>query len=373
MEMSNTMRYILFVVGVLFITLTACEDMNELHESWMEEGEINYVGKLDSVKVNSGDRRISFNCYISDMRVKNLTVSWSEFGVGKSKKVAIPAHEITEPVQFFIGDTEEIVENEYTFTFVSDDGSETTSIPVNTVGKVYGAKYQKTLGNRIVTSFELLDNGINLQFSSPLNADDKGVEVMYNNGTEDVTLVFTPEQLAGPVFIENPNFETPISYHTMYQPAGCLDSFSADAIVPSIEKMENVALNKPATSSATLNSSYTADKAVDGIKGDNASRWINARNAGVHWLEIDLEKNYEINKVIIHDDTPISDFKLQVEVDGAWQDLQVVTGNSTKKFTGIYDGVTGSKIRYSFETFEENKDDIIRMFELEVFSKITIQ
>ena len=102
-----------------------------------------------------------------------------------------------------------------------------------------------------------------------------------------------------------------------------------------------------------------------------ASRWINARVVGAHWIEVDFEDTFSVEKVIVRDDTPMSDFTLKVEVNGVWQDLQVVTGNTQKVFTGNYSDINASKIRYEFETTVAA--DIIRMFELEVFSTVKIQ
>lgn len=363
-------RYIYGISIALLVLMLSCNDMSEQHQEWMVDGEINYVGKIDSLTTFGGNERIEFQCYLSDPRVKFLNVMWNDLGVDYQVRVPVPVHEADEMFSFIIGGNEEISENEFSFSIISDDDKKTVSIPFQALGKVYGPKYQQSLRNRLVTSFEEADGGIYLEFSAAINADDQGIELMYNNGLEILELTFTSEDLVDRIFLESPDFSTPISFTTVYKPLNSIDTFKADVIIPSIEKLENIALGKPVISSSNLNDTYVPEKVVDGIIGDNASRWINARVAGVHWIEVDLEGEFGIEKVIVYDDTPVSDFLLEVEVNGVWQDLQVV-GNSQKVFTGVYSGINASKIRYSFEP--PAISDLVRMFEFEVYSLVKLQ
>ncbi len=372
MKKSNYTLIVTFMVMLLF---SSCKDQDDLHDIWLENGEINYVGKVDSLKTFGGNERIKFQAYLSDSRARYLNVSWNVLGVDKEARITIPDHERGEPFTFLIGAEEGIEENEYTFTFVSENENGVKSIPFKTIGKVYGSKYRESLSNRLVTGFELVEEGIYLEFSSALNSDDQGIELTYNNGSEDILLAFSPAELEDRIFLETPDFDTPISYVTVYRPNNSLDVFKTEKIIPSIEKQENIALGKPTTSTPTLTADYTSDKAVDGIKYSNSSRWINHRVAGTHWIEIDFQGTFPIEKVRVYDDTPIANFTLEVEVDGQWQVLENATDTSDDQlFESIYSGdVSASKIRYVFETLPENDSEIIRMFEFEVFSTVKIQ
>lgn len=369
------MKKFIYLYGIaitLLVMMSSCNhDVNDLHEKWMQDGELNYVGKIDSLTALGGNKRIEFQTYLSDQRVKFLNITWSELGVDTLKRVPVPEHEIDEMFSIILDESDGIKEKEYTFEFVSDDDKGTQSIPFTTIGKVYGPKYQESLKNRLVTGFEEKDNGIYLKFSAALNSDDQGIELTYNNGTKNQTLTYTPEDLKERIFLESPDFSSPITYFTLYKPANSLDTFKAEVVVPPIEKSVNIALGKPGKSSKTLASKYSADQAVDGIIGDNSSRWINAREVGTHWIEIDFEDTYNIEEVIIYDDTPISDFVLQIEVNGVWEDLQTVTGNTHNVFTAVYEGISANKIRYQFESTDPLY--ISRLFELEVYSTVKIQ
>ncbi|MCK0158290.1 discoidin domain-containing protein [Cellulophaga sp. F20128] len=368
------LKYIYGLAILLLIVMTSCnQDMNELHYEWLKDGEINYIGKIDSLSAFGGNKRIEFQCYLSDPRATSLRIIWNELGVDKQVTVPVQQHEAAEMFSFVIGENEEITEGEYTFAFISIDDLGTKSISFNSLGKVYGPKYQQTLNNRLVTSFELADGGIYLQLSSALNEDDKGIELMYNNGSENLVLTFTAEELKDRIFLDNPDFNTSITYATIYQPNNSIDVFKTETVTPPIEKLVNIALGKPVTSDSNLNDSFIPENAVDGIIGDNASRWINDRVVGNHWIEVDFEGTFDIEKVVVYDDSPISDFILQIEVGGIWQDLENISANNQKVFTGIYDGVSASKIRYTFETYDTDPSEIIRMFELEVFSTVKIQ
>ena len=369
------LQYFFMASIALFFIMLSCQDQNDLHNVWLVDGEDNYVGRVDSLTAFGGDERIEFQVYLSDPRVKFLNISWNEFGAERETRVAVPVHEKDEPFTVAVGVNEDIQENEYTFTFVSDDDGGVQSIPFQAIGRVYGPRYQETLSNRLITGFEITDEGIFLDFSSALNADDQGVELMYNNGAENLDLTFSPEDLEDRVFLETPNFSTPISYSTVYQPLNSIDTFSAETVIPSIEKLDNIALGKPATSTPTLNGDQFAPRfAVDGVNFDNSSRWINHRVAGTHWIEIDFEGTFPVEVVRIYDDTPIADFMLEVEVGGVWQELESITGNTNKFIERTYSNpINAEKIRYSFETFDSDPSVIVRMFEFEVFSTVKVQ
>jgi hypothetical protein len=62
---------------------------------------------------------------------------------------------------------------------------------------------------------------------------------------------------------------------------------------------QHIALNKPATADATENATNTPDKAVD---GNLTTRWAAPNNATAtapHWWEVDLGKNYILNKIAV--------------------------------------------------------------------------
>ncbi len=370
------MNKILFFLSVIIsqvVVVSSCENMNDLHEPYLENGEIDYVSRLDSISIFAGDGRIKFDCSLFDMRVKNLTITWKQGLSDSSVVIPVPDHELEEKFSFVLGEDSRLTENNHTFTIVTDDGNGVKSIPFSVFGNVYGEKFQDLLIDRDILDFNITETGIDFKFSGPNNANDIGFEVLYyNTSGELMTDAYYTADAVDIVSVVDYDSEQPISYRTLYLPeVNAIDTFRTETLTPSIDQLVNVALGKPTTSDSNLNDSYTADKVVDGIKGDNASRWINARVAGEHWIEIDLLETYPIERIKIYDDTPIGEFTLQAEVDGVWIDLQTVTGSSTKEFTGIYSDLNANKVRYAFETSDASV--IVRMFEFEVLVREIVQ
>jgi hypothetical protein len=353
--------------------------MNELHEGWMKDGEINYIGKVDSVHVTSGDQRIAFDCFLSDKRVKYLNVEWLEFGVTKETRVALDQVIPGEPFSFMIGEGEvTVAEGDFTFTFISDNNSGTYSIDFNTVGKVYGEKYASSLSNRTLLGFELVEEGLYMQFSGPLNESDQGVEVYYNNGTEDVTLSFTAEELEESVLIPTPDFNTPLQYSTLYQPDNCMDVFRAPVVTPTIEKYDNVCLTGTASASSNLNDTYVASKAIDGNKtfGDHPTRWINNKlpEGTENWLQVDFNDTYLIEKIATYDGTYVKDVFADFTLYGfngtEWVLLAEVTPTGFETVT-TFDPIEISGIKFVF--INPTADYLARFYEIEALMKVKIQ
>jgi hypothetical protein len=88
----------------------------------------------------------------------------------------------------------------------------------------------------------------------------------------------------------------------------------------------HLALNKPAAASSVENSSYTPDRAVDGL---DVTRWASAWS-DPQWLRVDLGEAYTINQVKIYwEYASAREYKVQVAdgPDGPWTDCVHVTNN----------------------------------------------
>lgn len=367
----------IYLLHAFLICLVAysCENVNDLHRPYMENGEIDYIGRIDSMSTHGGRGRIEFRCYLADSRATSLNISWQQGENDSTVTVQIPEHNAEESFSFILGNEEApISENSHTFTFISNNEAGITSIPYRKFGNIYGEKYRSTLADRQIVNFTIEENNFSAQFSPPVNHTDKGIILTYTD-TEGQThkMTYSDDELVNQVTLQNVNFENTISYQTRYLPEeNALDTFYTNIYTPAIEKNVNIAIGKPATCSDQLNDSYGAQNAVDAI-ATNASRWINAKTAGLHWIEIDLEREYPINSIVIKDDTPIADFTIKAEVDGQWVDVVNVTNNTTKNYTAVIDNVNMTKVRYEFTSPDDNPNLLCRMFEFEVYSKATIQ
>ena len=107
---------------------------------------------------------------------------------------------------------------------------------------------------------------------------------------------------------------------------------------------ENIALNKPATTSSVYQG-YTAERAFDGSvsgTGANQSRWVSLRkkeNANLddaQWIYVDLQDYYNLSKVVLNwEGWAAKEYKLQVSLDGkTWEDIEHITDGQSPNDQG---------------------------------------
>ena len=124
----------------------------------------------------------------------------------------------------------------------------------------------------------------------------------------------------------------------------------------------NLALMKPATASTVIGDGSTASKAVDGDQ--TGSRWESAWGNTEEWLQVDLEKVYTINKVVVYwEAARAAEYDLQVSLDGEqWTTIKNVkdspTGGETIDFSPVdaryvrIQGITKALPAYGYSIYE---------------------
>jgi uncharacterized protein YjdB len=119
---------------------------------------------------------------------------------------------------------------------------------------------------------------------------------------------------------------------------------------------------------------------VDGIKNQDAKRWItNTTLAGPHWFQMDWGKDYSIHNVKVWSGfmslygRQIADFQVQYWDEGEWQTAETVTGNTydgrLSQFNDLkFPAVTTDKMRL-YITKGSAYDNVARVFEVEVWGQ----
>ncbi len=149
---------------------------------------------------------------------------------------------------------------------------------------------------------------------------------------------------------------------------GDTSSIKINVQIFDLENLINVVLNKPVKVSGTYADKYIGANAVDGVIS-NDSRWLSS-NAGEHWIEIDLEQNYNIFSFktwIGANGTfgyAIKNFIFQAEIEGEWVNVVEVNNNSDPQFEAMFQVVNTSKVRYFVPNYGDN---MVRMYEIEVY------
>ena len=68
----------LFLLVLLLILVSSCSKMNDMHQMYLDEGEILYAAKLDSVASNPGKDRIEFEMFALSQRIDKVRIYWND-------------------------------------------------------------------------------------------------------------------------------------------------------------------------------------------------------------------------------------------------------------------------------------------------------
>ncbi len=361
---------------LLIVVVSACSDMNDLHDIYLRDGEITYVGRIDSIKSFGGRDRALIQYWITDPRVKNLHIFWNQ--KRDSIVVPVPAHDPVDSLEVIIGDGNGVItEGDHTFFFYSHDDRGHRSIVFESLISVYGDRYQASLINRPVSSTELNENSdLVINWGGSISSDEIGILISYlDNNDSPIESFIASEALTNPVIFDNINVTQPISYRTMFVPGeSAIDTFYTE-VAESIKVtlIDNIALNKNTIVSDMLNSNYHGGNAVDGVISSD-SRWVSTPS-GSHWIEVDLGQPYPIRSFQTYNGSgnapnmAIKNFMFQVNIDGEWATVVEVSDNTNHSYGATLEEVTTDKVRLFVPDYPDNQ---VRLFELEVYSIITL-
>ena len=237
MKISNILK--LLTVVILTTGLFSCNDMDEFHEKYVENGEVNYSKKLDSLYSRAGNERIEFTAFISDaFNVKNIEILWDK---GKqSKSFDYVKKYKTDTLKMLI---DEIVEGPYEFEIQSKDADGNTSVKSLVFASTYGEGYQKYLEPRFIDGFSF--DGTNGILNLSIAAEsDRGTEVTYTNTANETVSITVPQDIAS-VELNNLSPSDLVKYRTLHVPeVTALDSFRSNwkdyVIPPLMEILESV-------------------------------------------------------------------------------------------------------------------------------------
>ncbi len=361
-------KYLLLML-IFFGIVSACSDMNDKHDLYLRDGEIIYIGRVDSAKILPGNSRFLLRYWITDNRAKELHIYWNQRR--DSLMLPIPVHQPSDSIEALIGD---IPEGNYTFQLVSSDETGLQSIPFEMLGNVYGERFASTLlTDRFIKSVDYDPDGqtVTLWWGSPSSIREIGVEIAYFEEDKEKVVRLSNEDMGSVTVIENVNVEKEVTYRTMFLPEpAAIDTFFTD--IKPITILQNVALNKPVKTSSNLNDSYSGAKAVDGNISTDDSRWISSSAEGLeHWIEIDLGKEYSLYSFKLYkhlyNEFLLPNFIIQVEKNGEWVDVEKVENYFGEIFEVIFDEeISTSKVRLFIPAYEKNQT---RIREIAVYVK----
>lgn len=212
---------VLTVFSIVAVLMTACDDMNDLHIGYLEEGEQIYAAKIDSVSPGPGDLRVNMEIFIKSQRINKLRIYWNSYQDSLD-------YEIGEKKGIFNIMVENLPEREYLFQIVSFDKYGNRSLPVEATSRTYGESYRATLANRGISELQKGENG-EAVFSWAFAASGAQytlLQYMDKNGKlQERRIESTLEQDTISDYLPSSSF----SYYTVYRPVpNSPDTFDTD-------------------------------------------------------------------------------------------------------------------------------------------------
>lgn len=219
--MKNICLYIALIAGSM---LTACSDMNDLHDKYLKDGETIYLAKFDSISLHSGRNRVMMEYWLSDPKAKKCLIAWD---LGESHElIDVSLSEGGTPNVVYIDNLKESAIS-FEFTSCTED-LQYQSLKTSVTCSTYGDRYFTTLLNATVkkATYDSQDNELTITWSS--NYENViGYSIRYATATGDLATVRADVNADKKVVLENfPPQGGSFEYAAIYLPdEGAIDEF----------------------------------------------------------------------------------------------------------------------------------------------------
>ncbi|GHS96701.1 chitobiase [Bacteroidia bacterium] len=220
--MKKIYKKLLPLAGLIFI-FSACENMMDIHEKYLEGGEIIYAPKLDSLQFYPGKERILFRFWLNNApNVKEVVLYWDT----RKDSLVIPVtpSSLLDSVSVFIPNLEE---RTYSFEAKTIDTYGHQSLLSTGISTAYGDIFQSTLGHRQLKELELNDiAGLVYWYTAPANL--AATEVRYTDRDNNTQISWAPASESFNSCLEaKPN--TTVEYRSLYIPEpNAVDTFYSE-------------------------------------------------------------------------------------------------------------------------------------------------
>lgn len=205
--MKTKFSNIYLFAALLLITAFGCDDMESIHDQYLQ-GEKIYAGKLDSLDVFSGYKRVKIVGLTRYLGNSNeCTVTWED----QSRLFTIQDKGSKQFEMIVDG----LQERSYEFTVFTTDELGNKSVIQTTTGRAVGEIFKSTQQTRRITGFEFNDDNTIVNWAD--QAESEYViftELKYENNNDEMTSVLVSADDA----------QTPI-YN--WKPLGKMQSMSA--------------------------------------------------------------------------------------------------------------------------------------------------
>lgn len=290
--------------------LSSCDDFMDVHKEYIEDGEIIYAPKPDTISFVAGKERILFHCRTYNApNVKSVDIYWND---GLDSLII--------PVSLGAGyDSLNVVldnmpEKSYTFNVHTTDHFGHVSLSVTNFGSSYGSSYQSTLNDRRIKAISLLDTGGVIDWYSSMEGLVRN-EVRYTRKDGTEALACLP---AGEYSVTCPDVQSgsTFEYRSLYIPEEeAIDTFATawktyEDAFPLVYKFDRSNWTVLAVSDETASDGGGKDAIID----DKLDTWWHSNYTDEdtplpHWAVIDMGSPKKMSKIEIYRRSGTTDTK----------------------------------------------------------------
>lgn len=142
------------IFSLCLLCFIACDNINSLHEQYLERGEGIYTGVIDSLKAFPGNNRIKMTWEINaDPRITQTVIYWAD----RTDSLVIDVNRL-KPGVMLMEAIFDIPEGSYIFEIITKDDFGNKSLYVQKTVEVYGDKFIAQLKSRRIASFSAVTN-----------------------------------------------------------------------------------------------------------------------------------------------------------------------------------------------------------------------
>lgn len=174
--MKNKLHTILLLF-VCFLSLFACEDINDKHDIYMRDGEELHVGKMDSLYLYPGNLRAQLKCWITDRRSVWLMVQ--KDNSEEEQWISLPEGNREDSIVVYIEGLKE-GSNQLTLMTANEDKS-VFSVPLKQSVTVYGENFQQGLMQRTVEHVEAAEGFLRISWGPKTTEQLVGEKIYYKD------------------------------------------------------------------------------------------------------------------------------------------------------------------------------------------------
>ncbi|MGL5317384.1 MAG: DUF4998 domain-containing protein [Bacteroidales bacterium] len=207
------MRKIFLQLFAIGLAITSCDSYTDIHQKYLEGGEIVYLQKIDSVVTHAGSERLQLKLwYNNGNRLTKTVVYYNNY----NDSIVIDLKDKLKSGKDSLDMIVELPETNYNFNIVNFNVFNQHSLPVAHFASTYGDMYKATLKNRQLKASALLpeDGGFKVDWFAPAESYI-GMEVEYN--TESGPKVVTVSKESSLTIAEIPA-DMKFRYRTFFLP-----------------------------------------------------------------------------------------------------------------------------------------------------------